>query len=143
MKTSSYSLSVTLEEGKSVNQDRVEENEECLLSIYPQEQGKLQLEGKTLTVVIKIMLQMGHVTGVSNSNRLFKSRELSDVTLKCGDLLIPAHKHILGTHSETFHTVFSSNSFVEGQKGVYEIKSEHMRPDILEDVVRCGVARST
>jgi hypothetical protein len=60
------------------------------------------------------------------------------VSATCNDahLWLPGHKHILSTHSELFRTVFASANFVEGREGVYEIDSQHLKPDILNDVVR-------
>jgi BTB/POZ domain len=79
------------------------------------------------------------VTGISNSNRLFNNKDDSDVEIRCGNRAIAAHKSILSHHSETLRTAFSSTGFVESSRGVYTISAKHMRPAIVEDVVRCAV----
>jgi hypothetical protein len=44
--------------------------------------------GEFLTATVEIQLKWGQVTCVGNSNRLYNSPELSDITLKCGDLVL-------------------------------------------------------
>jgi BTB/POZ domain len=134
LRTASFSLTLTIEGGRTNSRGCLAVNKNHIFRIFPKSGEEL---GETLlTIGVDIILEMGEMTSVGNSNRLFNSSELSDVMLKCGDLRIPAHKHILSTHSETFRTVFNSSSFVEGQEGLYEVSSEHMRPEVLEDVVR-------
>ena len=64
------------------------------------------------------------------------STSLADVEIQCGGLVVKAHKSILTGQSTTLQTVFSSESFVEGQTAVYTISKEHMSPKILEDVIK-------
>jgi hypothetical protein len=68
--------------------------------------------------------------------RLYNDEATSDVAVRCGALVIKAHKLILGALSETLRTAFSNPSCVEGQSGVYEIATKHLSPDILECVIR-------
>jgi hypothetical protein len=135
MTTASYCLSLDVEGGDTANEKSLVLNEDYVFRIVPRSFHRPL--GENLTITIVILLKAGELTTVSNSNRLFNSSELSDVTLKCGDLKIPAHKSILATHSETWRTAFaSSDSFAEGRSSVYDISSENMDPDILTDVVR-------
>jgi hypothetical protein len=70
-------------------------------------------------------------------SRLLGSRELTDVHIKCGDVVIPAHKNILCAQSETLRVALSSSSsFLEGKEGVYTVQETHMNPNILTDVIR-------
>jgi BTB/POZ domain len=136
LSTASYNLEVTSKVGNSVKKDGLLINQEYKCSI-----GREKGLGGMLTLDIKILLKAGQVTSINSSNRLFNSREHSDIELKCGDQVIPAHKYVLSYHSATFRTVFSSTRFVEGKEGVYKISSEHMNPNILKDVIRyqcCG-----
>jgi BTB/POZ domain len=110
--------------------------QDCSFFIAPQTKEKKLRIGGTLTIAIKILLKIGPLTSVSNSSRLFNSSEQSDVTLKCGDIVIPAHKTVLNYHSETLRRAFSSDSFTEGKEGVYEVSSEDVSPDVLKEVIR-------
>ena len=64
--------------------------------------------GDKLGIVLKIRLEGGEVTGLTSSSRLYNSTELSDVEIKCDDRVISAHQNVLGVHSDTLRTVFSS-----------------------------------
>jgi hypothetical protein len=135
MRTTSYRVTLDVESGANRSHDSLVVNKDYSFRITPASREKRL--GDILTIVIGIRLKGGQVTSISNSNRLFNSREHSDIELRCGDdLVIPAHKHVLSYHSETFRTAFSSTSFVEGKEGVYVISSEHMSPDTLQDVIR-------
>jgi hypothetical protein len=135
MRTTAYTMTLLIDGGKFYHRRSLVVNKEYSRRIEPN--GPEKELGKTLTIHVMIDLEMGQVTSVGNSNRLFNNSEQSDVTLKCGDeLVIPAHKHVLSYHSETFRTAFGSTNFVEGREGLYEVSSEHMSPDILQDVVR-------
>ena len=69
-------------------------------------------------------------------SRIYNDDNFSDVVVKCGDLERRAHKNVLAAHSDVLRTVFSSNNFVEGRTGVYEIKEADMSPAILHDVLQ-------
>jgi hypothetical protein len=135
MRMSSYSVDLTAEKGKPTSQDKCAAGKDYTLVCVPKS-GLEFSAGSVATICVKILLQMGQLTRVSNHSRLYNSSEQSDVMLKCGDMMIPAHKIVLNYHSETFRTAFSSSSFTEGQEGIYEISSEHMSPDILHHVIR-------
>jgi hypothetical protein len=68
--------------------------------------------------------------------RMYNNQLTSDVEVHCGDLVIKAHKNVLGLHSETLRVAFSNASCIEGQTGIYRIAEEHISPDILESIIR-------
>jgi hypothetical protein len=68
--------------------------------------------------------------------RLYNDGSTGDVELHCSTLVIKAHKAVLGLHSETLRVAFGSMGCVEGQTGVYTIEERHMKPEILQDVVK-------
>ena len=103
---------------------------------FKKRQDEKCFTGDKLGIAIKIQLVGGEVTGLTSSSRLYNTKELSDVEVKCGDWVISAHRNVLSVHSDTLRTVFSSPRFVEGKTGVYTVKKEHMSPEILEDVVK-------
>ena len=61
-----------------------------------------------LGIVIWIRLEGGEVTGSTSSSRLYNKKELADLEIKCGELVIKAHQNVLSVHSDTLRTVFSS-----------------------------------
>jgi hypothetical protein len=89
------------------------------------------------TVGLKILLESGEALQQNVTvQRLYNDESTGDVELHCGTLVIRAHKAVLGLHSETLRVAFGNPGCVEGQTGVYKIAEQHMKPEILEDVVR-------
>jgi hypothetical protein len=122
MKTISYTLEYDDPEPKQSN----------LLSeiIY------LYLPNKCV-VGLKIQLESGEALQQNVTVRqLYNDESTGDVELHCGTLVIKAHKAVLGLHSETLRVAFGNLGCIEGQTGVYKIAEQHMKPEILEDVVR-------
>ncbi len=90
------------------------------------------------TVGLKIKLEGSAVALEQNTTirRMYNNQLTSDVEVHCGDLVIRAHKNVLGLHSETLRVAFSNASCIEGQTGIYRIAEEHISPDILESIIR-------
>jgi hypothetical protein len=136
IKDRSYGAGALIDKKSSENDGWYNWVETCIIEFKFKHRTAVAADFIYITVDIKLKIGL-QVTGVGNSSLLYNNRHLADVTLKCGDSLsIPAHKHILSTHSELFRTVFASTGFVEGQEGLYTIDSQHMKPEILEDVIR-------
>ncbi len=88
-------------------------------------------------VGLKIQLERGEaLQQIVTVRRLYNDESTADVELHCGTLVIRAHKAMLGLHSETLRVAFGNLGCVEGQTGVYRIAEQHMKPEILEDVVK-------
>jgi hypothetical protein len=101
LKTSSYSLDLSVENGE-VKTPLLNLAMNEVIKCYTRQQSDGKPLGGEMTLIIQIMLEGGEVTSVSNTNRFFKSKELSDVEIRCGDLAIPAHRNVLTAQSETF-----------------------------------------
>jgi hypothetical protein len=88
-------------------------------------------------VGLKIQLESGEALQQNVTVRqLYNDESTGDVELHCGTLVIKAHKAVLGLHSETLRVAFGNLGCIEGQTGVYKIAEQHMKPEILEDVVK-------
>jgi hypothetical protein len=92
---------------------------------------------RTHTVGLKIKLEGSEALEQNTTiRRMYNNQLTSDVEVHCGDLVIKAHKNVLGLHSETLRVAFSNANCIEGQTGIYRIAEEHISPDILESIIR-------
>jgi len=95
---------------------------------------KLQY-GEKPTLKIKLDTRAGGFGNRETTRRLY-NHETGDVELRCGGLVLKAHKVIVSAHSETLRVAFNNSSCAEGQSGIYTIAEEHLDPAILEDLVK-------
>jgi hypothetical protein len=109
------------------------------------EPNKLYLPEERITLSLRQMcsvglkIQLGSGKALQQNvtvRRLYNDQSTGDVELHCGTLVIKAHKAVLGLHSETLRVAFGNMGCVEGQTGVYTIEEQHMKPEILQDVLK-------
>jgi hypothetical protein len=103
---------------------------------YLNEEYKIILP-RDYTVGLKIKVEGSEALEQNTTiRRMYNNQLTSDVEVHCGDLVIKAHKNVLGLHSETLRVAFNSANCIEGQTGIYRIAEEHISPDILESIIR-------
>ena len=72
-------------------------------------------------------------TLVKNRTLLFRHFEFIDIRLKVGDTLFPAHRVVLASYSEYFHSIFIDGK--EANQEVIELKDKSISPEIFKIVM--------
>ena len=111
MRTVSYSLELKIPLGYSKIDPRPPLSGQLVNKTYRCSSARRNVASFSehkLGIVIWIRLEGGEVTGSTSSSRLYNKKELADLEIKCGELVIKAHQNVLSVHSDTLRTVFSS-----------------------------------
>jgi hypothetical protein len=89
---------------------------------------------------ITLTIKLEGVTTTLQQNqtlhKLYEDNATKDVEVHCGDLVIKAHKTVIGLHSDTLRVAFSHEGLVEGRLGIYRIDPENMSPAIVQDIIK-------
>jgi len=89
---------------------------------YLNKRYKIFLPRNHKTVGLKIKVEGSEAKEQNTTiRRMYNNQLTSDVEVHCGDLVIKAHKNVLGLHSETLRVAFSNANCIEGQTGIYRI----------------------
>ena len=76
---------------------------------------------------------------LSKCSQFRREREFIDIRLKVGDTLFPAHRVVLASYSDYFHSVFTDGK--EANQAVIELKDKSVSPDkfkIIMDSIYSG-----
>ena len=70
---------------------------------------------------------------LSKCSQFRREREFIDIRLKVGDTLFPAHRVVLASYSDYFHSVFTDGK--EANQAVIEPKDKSVSPDIFKIIM--------
>ena len=70
---------------------------------------------------------------LSKCSQFRREGEFIDISLKVNDTLFPAHRIVLATYSEYFHSIFTDGKEVNQE--VIELKDKSISPEILKIVM--------